>query len=94
LWRGPPIDLVLELSAAQAGGVLEAMRFRAWGCPHVIAAAEAACATLEGRPVAELLEFPISGLMENLAVPVEKTGRILVLEEALRSLGQRFRDEA
>ncbi len=99
LERGPVVyadaqDVRLQLSAEAAGGVLEAMRFQAWGCPHVIAAAEAACAELEGRPVADLLEFAVSGLMANLAVPVEKTGRILVLEEALRSLGRRFRDEA
>ncbi len=85
-------DVRLRLSAMAAGGTIGAMRFRAWGCPHVIAAAEAACRSLEGRPVTDLLEFSASGLMENLAVPVEKTGRILVLEDAVRSLGQRFRD--
>ena len=76
----------LQLSARTAGGTIEAMRFRAWGCPHTIAAAEAACRALEGCPISELLEFSASGLMEELAVPVEKTGRILVLEDAVRSL--------
>ena len=80
----------MRLSATAEDGVITAMRFRAWGCPHTIAAAESACAGLEGRPVSELLEFPASGLMEKLPVPVEKTGRILVLEDAIRSLGQRF----
>lgn len=81
----------LRLSARVDGDTVTAMRFQARACPHVIAAAEAACAALEGRPVADLLEFSASGLMEKLAVPVEKTGRILVLEDAVRSLGQRFR---
>ena len=80
----------LRLAATADKGVITAMRFRAWGCPHTIAAAETACAELEGRSVADLLEFPASGLMEKLPVPVEKTGRILVLEDAIRSLGQRF----
>ena len=53
-----------------------------------IAAAEAACAELEGRSAVELLEFSATGLMQSLSVPVEKTGRILVLEDAIRSLGR------
>ena len=85
-------DVRLELSAAVAGERLDALRFRAWACPHVIAAAEAACARLEGARIAELLEFSAVDLMDNLAVPVEKTGRILVLEDAVRSLGQALRD--
>ena len=80
----------LQLSATAENDVVTAMRFRAWGCPHTIAAAELACAELEGQPVADLLDFPVSGLMEKLPVPVEKTGRILVLEDAIRLLGQRF----
>jgi NifU-like protein involved in Fe-S cluster formation len=83
-------EIRLQLSATAEDGVITAMRFRAWGCPHVIAAAESACASLEGRPVPELLDFAVSGLMKKLPVPVEKTGRILVLEDAIRSLGQRF----
>jgi NifU-like protein involved in Fe-S cluster formation len=85
---GPEVRL--ELSATTSDGTVDAMRFRAWGCPHTIAAAEAACAALEGRPLADLLEFSADDLMEYLSVPVEKTGRILVVEDAVRSLGQRF----
>ena len=80
-------DVRLQLSVRASGGTVDAMRFRAWGCPHTIAAAEAACRALEGRRVGELLDFSASGLMEELAVPVAKTGRILVLEDAVRSLG-------
>lgn len=61
--------------------------FLAWGCPHLIACAEAFCREYEDRDPADLLEFSSSGLMQSLAVPVEKTGRILVLEDAVRSLG-------
>ena len=78
----------LCLCARADGEIIQALSFRAWGCPHVIAAAEAVCADFEGRPAAELLEFEASGLMESLAVPVEKTGRILVLEDAVRALGK------
>jgi NifU-like protein involved in Fe-S cluster formation len=83
-------DVRIVLSATASNGTVHAMRFRAWGCPHTIAAAEAACQALEGGPVADLLEFSARDLMEYLSVPVEKTGRILVIEDAVRSLGQRF----
>jgi len=82
----------IELSAEVAGGEVRALRFLAWGCPHVIASAEAFCADFEGRPVAELLEFSASDLMQSLSVPLEKTGRILVIEDAVRSLGNTVRD--
>lgn len=78
----------LGLSATLDGSTVRAMAFQAYGCPHVIAVAEAACAELEGQEAVELLEFSASGLMQSLSVPVEKTGRILVLEDAIRSLGR------
>ena len=85
-------DVRIRLSAIVDGGVIRTMRFRAWGCPHLIAAAEAACAALEGQAAAGLVDWSASDLMENLPVPVEKTGRILVLEDTVRSLGQTLSD--
>ena len=85
-------DVRLQLSATATGGTISAMRFRAWGCPHTIGVAEAVCGALEGRPIADLLEFSARDLMEDLSVPVEKTGRILVIEDAVRALGRRFGD--
>jgi NifU-like protein involved in Fe-S cluster formation len=78
--------------AELAGDEIRALRFRAWGCPHVIAAAEAFCAGYEGRSSAELLEFSASDLMQSLSVPVEKTGRILVIEDAAHALGNILRE--
>ena len=85
-------DVRLRLSASAADGKIGALRFRAWGCPHVIAAAEAICLGLEGQPLTDLDNYTAADVMQNLPVPVEKTGRILVIEDAVRSLGQRFRD--
>jgi NifU-like protein involved in Fe-S cluster formation len=86
--QGVRICLTAEVSA----GEIKALRFKAWGCPHVIAAAEAFCAAYEGRAIAELLEFSASDLMQSLPVPTEKTGRILVIEDAVHSLGNMLRD--
>ncbi len=79
-------------STEVAGGEMRALRFQAWGCPHFIAAAEAFCDGYEGRPVSALSEFSASELMQSLSVPVEKTGRILVIEDAVRSLAQIVRE--
>ena len=82
--------LRIALSADVDRGRVAALRFKAWACPHVIAAAEQVCADFEGRSAAELLEFSAAGLMQSLAVPVEKTGRILVLEDAVIALGRKI----
>lgn len=66
------------------------MRFRVLGCPHLVAAAEAACAGLEGQPAEVLREFSIGDIMGILEIPVEKTGLMLLLEDAIRALGQQI----
>lgn len=84
--------LRIALYATVEDGTITALGFLAWGCPHLIAAAEAFCRDYEGRDPGQLLEFSSSGLMQSLSVPVEKTGRILVLEDAVRSLGNVVRE--
>ncbi len=84
----------LRLSATEDDGIIRALRFRAWGCPHIIAACEHFCAEYEGKPLGALDKFQASNIMRNLSVPVEKTGRILVLEDVVRLLGRAFRDES
>ncbi len=82
----------IELSADVKNGLIERLRFRAWGCPHVIAAAESICARYEGRASVDLDTFSAAELMQSLAVPVEKSGRILVIEDAVRALGAAIRE--
>ncbi len=76
----------VRLMAVTEQGTLAALRYRIFGCPHLIAAAEAVCERFEGRPVQMLAELDVPELMRWLDVPVEKTGRILLLEDAVRSL--------
>lgn len=83
----------IRLSANVSGGTITELRFLAWGCPHVIAATEAFCRQFEGRQAAELEQFAIGPIMQDLAVPVEKTGRILVLEDTVRLLRAAIQDQ-
>jgi NifU-like protein involved in Fe-S cluster formation len=76
------------LAAQVDGAMVRRLRYRVFGCPHLIAAAEEICARFEGRNVQDLQEFPLAALMELLDVPVEKTGRLLLLEDAVHSLAR------
>lgn len=82
----------IRLSAEVISGELKRLRFLAWGCPHVIAACEMFCCRFQGCAVSDLEEFDTGQIMQDLAVPIEKTGRILVLEDTVRSLGQAIQD--
>jgi NifU-like protein involved in Fe-S cluster formation len=76
----------IELSARLDRERIAELRFLAWGCPHLIAACDFACERLEGGPVARLNDVDAASIIEKLAVPIEKTGRILLLEDALADL--------
>jgi NifU-like protein involved in Fe-S cluster formation len=79
--------LTVRLNATVAAGRLETLTFRASGCPHFIAACEWLCRHLEGKPVEALDTLKPAEIMQTLGIPVTKTGRILVLEDAVRALG-------
>ena len=83
----------IRLTANVSAGLITELRFLVWGCPHVIAATEIFCRQFEGRPAAELEQFETAQIMQHLAVPVEKTGRIIVLEDTVRSLRSAILDQ-
>jgi NifU-like protein involved in Fe-S cluster formation len=80
----------IVISAGIRGGIIAAMAYRVWGCPHLIAALEHMCTTFAGQPVAGLENFDSADITQELSVPVEKTGRILLLEEALATLWAQY----
>jgi len=84
----------IVLSAGIADGMIVEMRFRVWGCPHTIAAAETLCSDLEKGPVSGLSAFDTNGMMQRLSVPVEKTGKILLLEDAMKLLWEQHESAA
>ena len=76
----------IQLAIGLVDGQIQKCRFRVFGCPHLIAASEWLCRTIEGGPVAGLADFRAADCIEPLGIPVEKTGRILLLEDAIRLL--------
>lgn len=61
-------------------------RFRAFGCPHTLAAAALVAGRLRGAPLAAASAIDAAGIARELDAPAEKMGRLLVVEDALRAL--------
>ena len=66
-----------------ADGVVKSALFKAYGCPHTLAVAAWVAERLRGRGRAHLAPGTPAEWAEALAVPVEKLGRLLVVEDAL-----------
>jgi NifU-like N terminal domain len=62
-------------------GIIRTARFLAFGCPHTIAVS-AWVAEHAGGPVRVALPEGVADLSERFAVPPEKRGRLLVVEDA------------
>jgi NifU-like protein involved in Fe-S cluster formation len=63
--------------------VVGAVRFQVFGCPHTVAAASVVAEWLEGRAVAAARELDVKAVCAQLAVPAEKTGKLLRIEDAV-----------
>lgn len=63
-----------------------AVRFLAFGCPHTIATAAWVAEQAQGRAVTAELPRPVEALRRLFDVPVEKLGRLLVVEDAWRAV--------
>jgi len=70
----------LQLSAGRIGAV----RFHVLGCPHTMAATSWVAESLVGQLVSALEEVDPQALRQTFAVPQEKLGRLLVIEDAAR----------
>ena len=80
---GPRITLT---GAASDRDVWTLLTWRVFGCPHTMAAAEAACRRFTGAKTTAPAEFAFVELVEELGIPIEKTGRVLLVEDAFRAL--------
>jgi hypothetical protein len=69
---------------AEAGTLLT-VRFLAYGCPHTIAIASWLASQAAGKTIERALPESIPDLSARFALPVEKTGRLLIIEDAWRA---------
>jgi NifU-like protein involved in Fe-S cluster formation len=65
-----------------ASGALHAARFLAFACPHTIAVSAFVAEQAVGERVLRRLPHNVQDLVERFALPPEKLGRLLIIEDA------------
>jgi cysteine desulfurase len=83
---GPQEDTWVRFHLLVAGDTVKDARFQALGCPHTLDVAGWLCGELRGRRRPALLPGTPADWARVRAVPVEKLGRLLVVEDALRAV--------
>lgn len=66
-------------------GIIRAVRFLAFACPHVIAVADWLAEHSVGRAADARLPESVQSLRERFEMPLEKLGRLLIVEDAWRA---------
>jgi NifU-like protein involved in Fe-S cluster formation len=76
----------VRFEARIEGGRVADCRFRAFGCPHTLAASALAAAKLAASATVDAPAIDARLLARELDVPAEKLGRLLVVEDAIHVL--------
>ncbi len=87
---GPGQEVWIRFRLQVRDGRVTRVAHRVYGCPHTLAAAAWLAERLPGRTRTELVPGTPAEWAEALAVPVEKLGRLLTLEDALHQCQQRW----
>jgi NifU-like protein involved in Fe-S cluster formation len=72
----------VQFDLQAASGTLNAVRFLAFGCPHTIAVSAWVAEQAVGKPVNRRLPSGLNDISLRFAVPQEKLGRLLIVEDA------------
>jgi NifU-like protein involved in Fe-S cluster formation len=76
--QGTWVQFDLQLKAK----AISAAKFLAFACPHTIAVAAWLAEQAVGRPLQPALPESVAAVRERFAVPIEKMGRLLIIEDA------------
>ena len=90
---GPGQEVWVRFRLAVRDGGVKSALFKAYGCPHTLAVAAWVAERLRGRGRADLAPGTPAEWAETLAVPVEKLGRLLVVEDALADCARHWPQE-
>ena len=72
----------MQFDLQVSAGLIRAARFLAFACPHTIAVAAWVAEYAVGQDLRTALPESVQNLSESFAVPVEKRGRLLIIEDA------------
>ncbi|HYM41794.1 MAG TPA: aminotransferase class V-fold PLP-dependent enzyme [Steroidobacteraceae bacterium] len=82
---GPGEETWVRFQLLVSGNTVKDARVHAFGCPHTLQVATWLCAQLPGRSRAALLPGGPADWAASRSVPVERLGRLLVIEDALKA---------
>jgi cysteine desulfurase len=82
---GPGQDVWVRFQLLVAGDVVKDSRFQAYGCPHTLTVAAWIANELRGKRREALQLGAPTDWAKVYSVPVEKLGRLLVIEDAVRA---------
>jgi cysteine desulfurase len=89
---GPEHEAWVRFHVQIDGAIVKAALFQAWGCPHTLAVTAWLIGQLPGRSMEDLVPGTPSAWLQAMEVPMEKLGRLLVVEDALRTVFQRWKE--
>jgi hypothetical protein len=72
----------VQFDLQTAAQVIQAARFLAFACPHTIAVSAWVAERAVGHVLRPALPESVEDLSERFAVPIEKKGRLLIIEDA------------
>jgi NifU-like protein involved in Fe-S cluster formation len=72
----------VQFDALSSEGIIQAARFLAFACPHTIAVSAWVAEHAVGRVSRAALPESVQDLSARFAVPAEKRGRLLIIEDA------------
>jgi cysteine desulfurase len=81
---GPGEDTWVRFELVLAGDTVKEARFKAFACPHTTEVAAWLCGELPGRARSALIPGTPAEWAARRGIPVEKLGRLLRVEDALR----------
>jgi NifU-like protein involved in Fe-S cluster formation len=80
--QGTWVQFDVQIGLHNRVETLEAVRFQAYACPHVIAVSDWIALRAVGREAKPVLPESVQALRERFDVPIEKLGRLLIVEDA------------
>jgi NifU-like protein involved in Fe-S cluster formation len=91
--QGIWVQFDVQLGARHRQSTVEAVRFLAYACPHVIAVADWVAQKAAGGSSEPVLPESVHALRERFEVPIEKLGRLLIVEDAwIAALSSPYRE--
>jgi NifU-like protein involved in Fe-S cluster formation len=82
------LNVWVRVQVSLAGTMIRSVRYQVFGCPHMVVAAGWVAEALQGQSRNALRELDMHELRNTLDAPLDKLGKLLVLEDALHACWQ------